>query len=61
MYRVEMETAQGETLTGKTIFGSLHSADTFAENLWFKYANTERYARFSVIDSSGNRVTDWEM
>jgi hypothetical protein len=67
MYRIEIENTDGSTmLFGEAKFGeamtwdSLELADSRAEDCWLRLSGDERYSRFSVVDSDGNRLTDWE-
>ena len=67
MYRIEIETSEdylshfGDAQEeGGTWFDSEWVADEIAEGIWGTYSNTDKFARISVVDDSGERVTDWE-
>ena len=68
MFRVEIERAD-ETIfyfgdnqvEGGVVFDTEESADEIAVGLFESYGYTEKFARFSVVDGSGERVTDWEV
>lgn len=65
MYRVEIERADESVFfwgfgDEPTEFEHEEDADEIAVRIWENYGYTEKYARFSVVDGSGERVTDWE-
>jgi hypothetical protein len=68
MFRVEIERAD-ETIfyfgdaqeEGGTWFDSEWVADEIAEGIWGTYSHTDKFARISVVDDSGERMTDWEV
>lgn len=66
MYRIEIERADKSVFVwgfadGDEYFEREESADEIAASLWENYGYTGKYARFSVVDDSGERVTDWEV
>ena len=68
MFRVEIERADetvfyfgDNKVESGVLFDSEESADEIACGLWESYGHTEKFARFSVVDDSGVRLTDWEV
>ena len=68
MFRVEIERADetvfyfgDNKVESGVLFDSEESADEIACGLWESYGYTEKFARFSVVDDSGVRLTDWEV
>lgn len=68
MFRIEVEKVDGDcffygqahlTEDGRW-FENVTDADVTAEKLWHMKSGSGVYARFSVVDGVGNRVTDWE-
>jgi hypothetical protein len=66
MFFVQIEKADGTIFyfgkkTGGVFFDTEESADEIAEGLWSTYNCLDTYARFSVVDETGERLTDWEV
>ena len=68
MYRVEIERADetvfyfgDNQVVGGSLFDDEESADEIACGLWESYSYSGKFARFSVVDDSGERLTDWEV
>ena len=68
MYRIEVERADGSTFfygrakfEGGRRFSSLDGVNAMCEELWARVSFGNRVARLSVVDSDGNRLTDWEV
>lgn len=66
MYKLEIEKADG-TVTFFEMNGTdklwhdPKDADYTAERLHYRFADTERYARWSVVDAkTGETYSDWE-
>ena len=65
-WKIEIEKADGTVIdfteSGRVkVWDDALDADYVAERLHYRYAETENYARFSVIDvESGETYTDWE-
>jgi hypothetical protein len=68
MFRVEIEKADetifyfgDDKVDGGVLFDTEESADEVAESVWGLYGYMDTYARFSVVDETGERLTDWEV
>ena len=65
MYKIEAELIGGDSFfmkrDGQVVeFADVTDADVSAEKLYRMKSGGGLYARFSVVDDDGNRVTDWE-
>jgi hypothetical protein len=61
MFVIEYETASGEIEEMGGLFPTSEEAQLVCENAWNRYAATERFARFSVINKETREtITDFE-
>ena len=66
MFYIEIERANGTVFIYRVEdkvrrFETAQEADEVAETFWNSYAESEKYARFSVIDpDTGDSYSDWE-
>lgn len=50
-YVIEYERVSGEVEEVAAIFPTIDDAETVCENMWSRYAPSEKFARFSVLNA----------
>ena len=59
-YTIEAETISGDIQKVGGIFPTADDAMEVCERLWNKYAPTEQFARFSILDEKKEVYADYE-
>jgi hypothetical protein len=59
-YTIECESIEGNVQKVSGIFPTADDAMEVCERLWNKYAPTERFTRFSILDEKKEVYADYE-
>lgn len=53
---IEYERSSGAVEEVAAIFPTVEEAETVCENMWYRYGTTQKFARFSVLNSKTREV-----